>query len=96
MGVGIINFFFAIPAFRTIDTFGRRGLLLVTFPFLAVFQLLSAIAFKLDNGPDKKRLTIAGLYLFSIAYSPGEGPVPFVSFLPACHRELHFPADTSH
>ena len=80
MGVGIINFLFALPAFYTIDTFGRRNLLLVTFPFLALFQLLSAIAFVLKDGTSGKTgLIIAGLYLFAIAYSPGEGPVPFVS-----------------
>lgn len=35
LGFGIINFFFAIPAFYTIDTFGRRNLLLTTFPVSA-------------------------------------------------------------
>jgi len=74
MGVGIINFLFAIPAFYLIDTFGRRNLLLVTFPFLALFQLLNAVAFKSEDS----HLIIAGLYLFAVAYSPGEGPVPFV------------------
>lgn len=77
MGVGMINFFMAIPAFFTIDRFGRRKLLLATFPFLALFQLFNAIASKTDN----TRLIIAGLYLFALAYSPGEGPVPFVSIL---------------
>jgi len=98
MGVGIIQFVFAIPAFFTIDRFGRRNLLPLTFPFLALFQLFSAIAFRtghvptgnvpIDN-PDKDHtqthsahLIIAGLYLFALAYSPGEGPVPFVSSVP--------------
>lgn len=31
-GFGAVNFLFAIPAFLTIDTFGRRSLLLFTFP----------------------------------------------------------------
>ena len=31
-GFGLINFTFAWPAVYTIDTFGRRGLLLFTFP----------------------------------------------------------------
>ena len=87
MGVGIINFVFAVPAFFTIDRFGRRNLLLVTFPFLALFQLFSAIAFITNN----TRLVIAGLYLFALAYSPGEGPVPFVSVFPhllsTCKRQ---------
>jgi hypothetical protein len=34
-GFGLINFVFAIPAFYTIDTFGRRNLLLFTFPNMA-------------------------------------------------------------
>ena len=79
MGIGIINFICALPAFYTIDTFGRRNLLLVTFPLLALFQLLNAISF-IDTLSEvtRTRLIIAGMYLFSIAYSPGEGPVPFV------------------
>ena len=66
-----------IPAFFTIDRFGRRNLLLVIFSFLALFQLFNAIAFKTR----RSRLIIAGLYLFTFAYSSGEGPVPFVSTL---------------
>lgn len=31
-GFGLVNFTFAFPAFWTIDTFGRRSLLLFTFP----------------------------------------------------------------
>jgi MFS family permease len=87
-GFGIINFVFAIPAFYTIDTFGRRSLLLFTFPFLALFQLWIAIAFKYQHKPGSPPSTggwnnawilgIAGMYLFGVAYSPGEGPVPFV------------------
>ena len=75
--VGIINFVFAVPAFFTIDRFGRRNLLLVMFSFLALFQLFSVITFKVNN----PHLIIAGLYLFAVEYSPGEGSVPFVSIL---------------
>lgn len=77
MGFGIINFLFAIPAFYTIDTFGRRNLLLCTFPFMAVFQLLTGLGFLLD-GKAQLALVMTGMYLFSVAYSPGEGPVPFL------------------
>ena len=82
MGYGIANFVFALPAFYTIDTFGRRSLLLITFPFLAIFQLLTAIALTDDGGQDYRPkspiLGVTGMYLFIIFYSPGEGPVPFV------------------
>ena len=49
MGFGIINFLFAIPAVFKIDTFGRRNLLLTTFPFMALFQLLTGLAFLLNG-----------------------------------------------
>ncbi|KAF1927013.1 uncharacterized protein M421DRAFT_102106 [Didymella exigua CBS 183.55] len=78
MGFGIINFVFAIPAIWTIDTFGRRNLLLFTFPFMALFQGIMVVAFAIENGVTRRVLTIIGMYLFGIAYSPGEGPVPFV------------------
>ncbi|KAK3215883.1 hypothetical protein GRF29_8g1427028 [Pseudopithomyces chartarum] len=79
MGFGIINFFFALPAVWTIDTFGRRNLLLSTFPFMALFQLLMVTAFALPSAsPAQRVLVILGMYLFGAAYSPGEGPVPFV------------------
>jgi MFS family permease len=79
MGFGIINFLFAIPAIWTIDTFGRRNLLLATFPFMAFFQIVMVIAFALpDSSSAQHILVILGMYLFGVAYSPGEGPVPFV------------------
>jgi sugar porter (SP) family MFS transporter len=77
-GFGIINFVFAFPAVWTIDTFGRRNLLLFTFPFMALFQFLMVVAVSLPNGNSRRALVIVGMYLFGIAYSPGEGPVPFV------------------
>ncbi len=82
MGFGIINAVFALPAFWTIDTFGRRSLLLVTIPFLAFCQILTAIAFRLQPGNGQQVMAVVGMYLFSVAYSPGEGPVPFVNTLP--------------
>lgn len=82
LGFGVINFVFAFPAFWTIDTFGRRSLLLATFPLMALCHALIAIAFGVtksnEDSPLRIGLTIASMYLFGIAYSPGEGPVPFV------------------
>lgn len=88
MGFGIINFVLALPAFYLIDVFGRRSLLLVTFPLLGLSQLLTAFAFigsrkQSENSlnvpvTNHWRLAIAGMYLFGVFYSPGEGPVPFV------------------
>lgn len=77
MGFGIINFVFATPAFFLIDLVGRRTLLLTTFPFLALSNMITAISFAY-NGKTRIAIFLTGYYLFGVFYSPGEGPVPFV------------------
>ncbi|AOW07345.1 and other transporter-domain-containing protein [Yarrowia lipolytica] len=81
-GFGAINFVFALPAVYTIDTFGRRALLLVTFPLMAIFLLFAGFCFWIDqddptNSPARVGCIALGIYLFSAVYSCGEGPVPF-------------------
>ena len=80
LGFGILNFVFALPAVYTIDTFGRRNLLLCTFPFLALFQLFTSIGSldRFSGSTTQTGLVLTGMYMFSVFYSPGEGPVPFV------------------
>lgn len=78
LGFGIINFLFAIPAIYTIDTFGRRNLLLTTFPLMAIFLLFTGFSFWIPEESSARIACVAlGIYLFGIVYSPGEGPVPF-------------------
>ncbi len=76
-GYGLINWLFAFPAVYTIDTFGRRNLLLTTFPLMALFMLLAGCGFWVPEGPGRVGVVALGIYLFAMAYSPGEGPVPF-------------------
>ncbi|KAF2089913.1 hypothetical protein K490DRAFT_36088 [Saccharata proteae CBS 121410] len=83
LGFGVINFLFAIPAIYTIDTFGRRNLLLTTFPLMSLCMLFTGMCFFIDDTPGSSALkarvglVALGIYLFGIVYSPGEGPVPF-------------------
>lgn len=79
MGTGILNWVFALPAVFTIDTWGRRNLLLFTFPFLAICLLWTGFSFWIDSQDGHKRIAMVttGMYLFEVFYSPGEGPVPF-------------------
>ncbi|KAL7665749.1 Major facilitator superfamily (MFS) profile domain-containing protein [[Candida] zeylanoides] len=76
-GFGMLNFLFAIPAFYTIDTFGRRNLLLTTFPLMAVFLLMAGMSFFITDTKVKAGICVTGIYLFCCVYSSGEGPVPF-------------------
>ncbi|UNI15982.1 hypothetical protein JDV02_002463 [Purpureocillium takamizusanense] len=77
MGGGLINWIFAIPAIYTIDTFGRRNLLLTTFPLMSVCLFFTGFAFYIPNQQAQLACVTTGLYLFMAVYSPGEGPVPF-------------------
>ena len=43
-GFGALNFVMALPAVYTIDTFGRRNLLLITFPLMSIFLLMTGFA----------------------------------------------------
>ncbi len=73
-----VNFLFALPAVYTIDTFGRRNLLLTTFPLMSLFLLMTGFAFWIPATSQAHIGVIAlGIYLFGVVYSPGEGPVPF-------------------
>jgi len=81
MGFGLINLFFALPAFFLIDHLGRRTLLLLTFPVLALAHTVTATSFPShaeSGGKSGLHQFLAGYYLFGIFYSFGEGPVPFV------------------
>ncbi|KAI2643729.1 sugar transporter-domain-containing protein [Xylaria nigripes] len=91
-GFGAVNWLFAFPAFWTIDTFGRRSLLLFTFPQMT-WTLLTAGLLTLLPGDNPARLPLVALFvfLFGAFYSPGEGPVPFTysaEVFPLSHREV--------
>ncbi|EIN11957.1 hypothetical protein PUNSTDRAFT_142156 [Punctularia strigosozonata HHB-11173 SS5] len=79
VGFGALNFLFAFPGFLTIDRFGRRNLLLVTFPLMSLFLLMTGFAFWIPGDTSTGRVAVVaiGIYMFTICYSPGEGPVPF-------------------
>ena len=80
LGFGVINFLFALPAIHTIDTYGRRTLLLITFPSMAICLFFTGFSFFIpDDTMHTARIACIalGIYLFGVVYSPGAGPVPF-------------------
>lgn len=91
-GFGLINFLFAWPAVWTIDTFGRRQLLLFTFPNMCWTLLAAGFCFWIPASSSAHLGMVAFfIYLFDIFYSPGEGPVPFTysaEVFPLSHREV--------
>ncbi|MCJ1312526.1 hypothetical protein MMC25_006200 [Agyrium rufum] len=91
-GFGLVNFVFAWPAVWTIDTWGRRTLLLFTFPQMA-WTLFAAMGcnFIPQSNPAHLALVALFVFMFSAFYSPGEGPVPFTysaEVFPLSHREV--------
>ncbi|KAJ4293441.1 hypothetical protein N0V90_008724 [Kalmusia sp. IMI 367209] len=91
-GFGLVNFVFAWPAVWTIDTFGRRGLLLFTFPNMFWTLLVAGMCYYIPKDSAAHMGLIAlFVYLFGAFYSPGEGPVPFTysaEVFPLSHREM--------
>jgi len=81
---------FAFPALVTIDTYGRRTLLLFTFPQMAWTLLAAGFCFFIKpSSPAHLGLVAFFIYLFGAFYSPGEGPVPFTysaECFPLSHR----------
>lgn len=89
-GFGGVNWLFAFPAFFTIDTFGRRSLLLFTFPQMFWTLLAAGLATLAPQGTTRTGLVCLFVFLFAAFYSPGEGPVPFTysaEVYPLSHRE---------
>jgi len=91
VAVGFINVFLALFAFFKIDTVGRRGLMIWTFPFMT-FTMLILVFSSLAHSPGSRTSLIAFFVLvFVIFYSPGAGPVPFTycaEIFPLTHREV--------
>lgn len=91
-GYGLVNFLFAWPAIWTIDTFGRRALLLFTFPNMCWTLLVAGFCFWIPESSNAHLGLIAlFIFLFAAFYSPGEGPVPFTysaEVFPLSHREI--------
>jgi len=91
-GFGLVNFLFAWPAVWTIDTFGRRGLLLFTFPNMFWTLLTAGMCYYIPKESSAHLGLIAFfIYLFGAFYSPGEGPIPFTysaEVFPLSHREV--------
>ncbi|KAM0746490.1 hypothetical protein T439DRAFT_132578 [Meredithblackwellia eburnea MCA 4105] len=90
IGFGAINFIFAFPAVITIDTFGRRSLLLATFPNMAWTLLAAGFSFYIKDVKTKLAVVALFIYIFAMFYSVGEGPVPFAysaEVFPLTHRE---------
>ncbi|GJN67767.1 hypothetical protein PLICBS_001809 [Purpureocillium lilacinum] len=92
-GFGLTNWLFCFPAVWTIDTFGRRTLLLFTFPHM-FWTLLGAGLCTLiseDAGNVRTGLICLFVFLFAAFYLPGEGPVPYAysaEVYPLSHREM--------
>lgn len=72
-GFGLVNFSFAFPAIWTIDTFGRRFLLLATFPNMAWCLIAGGLCFLMPESNAARLPLIAFfVYLFTAFYSPGK------------------------
>ncbi|KAJ6443571.1 sugar porter (SP) family MFS transporter [Purpureocillium lavendulum] len=92
MGFGLVLFLCAFPAVYTMDTFGRRNLLLTAFPNMAWCLLAAGLCFLLPESSSSRIPLIAlFIYFFTFFYGFSMGPLPSIYFsevFPLSHREL--------
>ncbi|KAL8896646.1 MAG: hypothetical protein Q9207_007613 [Kuettlingeria erythrocarpa] len=92
LGYGAIQVVFTIPTLFLIDTKGRRTLTLISFPLMCIFLLAAGLSLLKTTGSRGEQLgpVVLFVYLFTIAYSLGEGPVAFqysAEVFPTIQRE---------
>ncbi|CAO2656416.1 Nn.00g052190.m01.CDS01 [Neocucurbitaria sp. VM-36] len=92
LGYGAIQVVATIPTLFLIDTKGRRTLTLATFPFMCIFLLAGGLSLLKTTGSRGEMIgpVVLFVYLFTIAYSLGEGPVAFqysAEVFPTIQRE---------
>jgi len=92
LGYGAIQVVFTIPTLFLIDTKGRRTLTLITFPLMCIFLLAAGLSLLKTEGSKGARIgpVVLFVYLFTICYSLGEGPVAFqysAEVFPTIQRE---------
>lgn len=91
-GYALIVLMFAFVAVFTIDTFGRRALLLTTFPFMFLALLGAGFSFYIEaTNPAHLGVVATFIYIFAMFYAAGEGAVPFVytsEVFPLSHRGM--------
>ncbi|KAJ8115719.1 hypothetical protein OPT61_g2697 [Boeremia exigua] len=91
-GFGMTMFVFAFPALYTIDLWGRRTLLIATFPFMFLSLLGAGLSFYIpESSPAHLGMIACFIFIFTGFYSPGEGPCAFVysaEVFPLSHREI--------
>ncbi|SPO39294.1 related to arabinose-proton symporter [Pseudozyma flocculosa] len=91
LGWGAVNWIAGFPAIWTIDKLGRRGLLLIGFPLMAIFLFWAGFSFYITSDNARVAMVALGTYLHCISYSPTEGPVPFTyssESFPLAHRTI--------
>jgi len=92
LGYGAVQVVFTIPTLFMIDTKGRRKLTMITFPLMCIFLLAAGLSLLKKTGSKGAQVgpVVLFVYLFTIAYSTGEGPVAFqysAEVFPTIQRE---------
>ncbi|KAL3417130.1 hypothetical protein PVAG01_11130 [Phlyctema vagabunda] len=77
-GFGAGNFVFSPLAYWYIDTKGRRWLLLISLAACFPMLLATGFSFTIDDLDVRIAVLATFLILFTLAYSPGAGVVPFL------------------
>jgi len=78
LGFGAANFIFSPIAYGLVDSKGRRFLLLTSLLCCFPMLLATGLSFKIQDESTKIGVVAMFIILFTLAYSPGAGVVPFL------------------
>lgn len=90
-GIGLANFLFTFPTYYLIDKRGRRFLLLLGFPAMAISMLAACLSFNIHPSGLRDGFIIFFIFAFFFFYSWSEGPVAFAyssEVFPLLNREV--------
>lgn len=90
-GIGLANFLFTFPTYYFIDKRGRRFLLLLGFPAMAISMLIACLSFNIHPSGLRDGFIILFIFAFFFFYSWSEGPVAFAyssEVFPLLNREV--------
>jgi MFS family permease len=74
-GIGLANFLFTFPIYYFIDKRGRRFLLLLGSPAIAISMLVACLSFNIHSSGLRDGFIIFFIFALFFFYSWSEGPV---------------------
>eukprot|EP00871_Galdieria_phlegrea_P002263 jgi/Galph1/3037/GphlegSOOS_G1659.1 len=79
MPIGFWSFCWTLPAYYWLDKYGRRTMLLISFPIFMIGELIAGSSIYVSNTSDRAAGFIIGMLVFYLGFQIGISPVAWVT-----------------